>query len=201
MMKSALVASDFQWIIPEIVLVVVGLAVLLVSAGRRGKGSSTACGVLTLAGGIAAFCFAIRLWGAKADLFNALYVVDDFGTFLKYIFLAILLLVSLISLAYTRREEIVSGEYYSLLLFAVFGMMVMVSSNSFVTIFIGLEVMSLSIYILCGLLQGEPEGNRIVAQVLSPGLFRNGLLPLRHSIDLRVGRNDRYPGRAGGRNR
>jgi len=155
MMKSALVASDFQWIIPEIVLVVVGLAVLLVSAGRRGKGSSTACGVLTLAGGIAAFCFAIRLWGAKADLFNALYVVDDFGTFLKYIFLAILLLVSLISLAYTRREEIVSGEYYSLLLFAVFGMMVMVSSNSFVTIFIGLEVMSLSIYILCGLLQGS----------------------------------------------
>ena len=155
MMKSALVASDFQWIIPEIVLVVVGLAVLLVSAGRRGKGSSTACGVLTLAGGIAAFCFAIRLWGAKADLFNALYVVDDFGTFLKYIFLAILLLVSLISLAYTRREEIVSGEYYSLLLFAVFGMMVMVSSNSFVTIFIGLEVMSLSIYILCGLLKGS----------------------------------------------
>ena len=155
MMKSALVASDFQWIIPEIVLVVVGLAVLLVSAGRRGKSSSTACGVLTLAGGIAAFCFAIRLWGAKADLFNALYVVDDFGTFLKYIFLAILLLVSLISLAYTRREEIVSGEYYSLLLFAVFGMMVMVSSNSFVTIFIGLEVMSLSIYILCGLLKGS----------------------------------------------
>jgi NADH-quinone oxidoreductase subunit N len=64
-------------------------------------------------------------------------------------------LVSLISLAYTRREEIVSGEYYSLLLFAVFGMMVMVSSNSFVTIFIGLEVMSLSIYILCGLLKGN----------------------------------------------
>jgi len=155
MMKSALVTSDFQWIIPEIALVVVGLAVLLVSAGRRGKGSSTASGVLTLAGGIAAFCFAIRLWGAKADLFNALYVVDDFGTFLKYIFLAILLLVSLISLAYTRREEIVAGEYYSLLLFAVFGMMVMVSSNSFVTIFIGLEVMSLSIYILCGLLKGS----------------------------------------------
>jgi NADH-quinone oxidoreductase subunit N len=155
MMKSALVFSDFQWIIPEIVIVVVGLAVLLVSAFRRTKGSDTASGVLTLAGGIAALCFAIRLWGAKANLFNALYVVDDFGTFLKYIFLAILLLVSLISLAYTRREEIVSREYYSLLSFAAFGMMVMVSSNSFVTIFIGLEVMSLSIYILCGLLKGS----------------------------------------------
>ncbi len=155
MMKNVLAPSDFQWIIPEITLVVVGLAVLLVSAFRRGKSSNTASGVLTLAGGIAAFCFAIRVWGARVDLFNALYVVDDFGTFLKYVFLAILLLVSLISLAYTRREEIVSGEYYSLLLFAVFGMMVMVSSNSFVTIFIGLEVMSLAIYILCGLLKGS----------------------------------------------
>jgi len=155
MMKSLVVASDFQWIIPEIVVVVVGLAVLLVSAFRRSKSSNTASGVLTLAGGIAAFIFAVRLWGAKADLFNALYVVDDFGTFLKYIFLTILLLVSLISLAYTRREEIGSGEYYSLLLFAVLGMMVMVSSNNFVTIFIGLEVMSLSIYILCGLLKGS----------------------------------------------
>ena len=155
MMKSLVVASDFQWIIPEIVVALVGLAVLLVSAFRRSKSSNTASGVLTLAGGIAAFIFAVRLWGAKADLFNALYVVDDFGTFLKYIFLTILLLVSLISLAYTRREEIGSGEYYSLLLFAVLGMMVMVSSNNFVTIFIGLEVMSLSIYILCGLLKGS----------------------------------------------
>ncbi len=140
---------------PEIAVTLLGLLVLLVSAFRKEKGSSTAAGVLTLLGGVIAFYFAVRLWGAKVNLFNALYVVDDFGTFLKYIFLTILVFVSLISLAYTKREEIVSGEYYALLLFAVLGMMVMVSSNSFVTIFIGLEVMSLSIYILCGLLKGS----------------------------------------------
>jgi NADH-quinone oxidoreductase subunit N len=155
MMKSLVAPSDFQWIIPEIVVAVFGFAVLLVSGFRKAKGSNTASGVLTLVGGIVAFFFAVRLWDAKINLFNALYVVDDFGTFLKYIFLTILLLVSVISLAYTRREEIVSGEYYSLLLFGVLGMMVMVSSNNFVTIFIGLEVMSLSIYILCGLLKGS----------------------------------------------
>ena len=64
-------------------------------------------------------------------------------------------MVAVISIRYTRREEIVAGEYYALLLFAALGMMVMVSSTSFVTIFIGLEVMSLSIYILCGLLKGQ----------------------------------------------
>jgi NADH-quinone oxidoreductase subunit N len=155
MMNIALTTSDFQWIIPEIAVTLLGLLVLLVSAFRKEKGSSTAAGVLTLLGGVVAFYFAVRLWGTKVNLFNALYVVDDFSTFLKYIFLTILVLVSIISLAYTKREEIVSGEYYALLLFAVLGMMVMVSSNSFVTIFIGLEVMSLSIYILCGLLKGS----------------------------------------------
>ncbi len=147
--------SDFQWIVPEIAVTVLGLVVLLFSALRKAKGPSLAAGVLTLVGGVVAFYFAVGLWGARVNLFNALYVVDDFGTFLKYIFLTILLLVSLVSLSYTKREGIVSGEYYSLLLFAVLGMMVMVSSNSFVTIFIGLEVMSLSIYILCGLLKGS----------------------------------------------
>ncbi len=97
----------------------------------------------------------MHLWGVRTSLFNGLYLIDGFGTFFKCIFLLILFLVGLISIRYTRREEIVAGEYYALLLFGALGMMVMVSSTSFITIFIGLEVMSLSIYILCGLLKGQ----------------------------------------------
>ena len=82
-------------------------------------------------------------------------MIDGFGTFFKCLFLAILLMVAAISIRYTRREEIASGEYYALLLFGVLGMMTMVSSTSFMTIFIGLEVMSLSIYVLCGLLRSQ----------------------------------------------
>ena len=111
--------------------------------------------MLTLIGGALALCFAVRLLGVRTDLFSGLYVIDGFGTFFKCLFLAILLMVAAISIRYTRREEMASGEYYALLLFGVLGMMTMVSSTSFMTIFIGLEVMSLSIYVLCGLLRSQ----------------------------------------------
>ncbi|MGD0230133.1 MAG: NADH-quinone oxidoreductase subunit N [Syntrophorhabdales bacterium] len=159
MMNMMLRASDFEWILPEITLAVFGLAVLLVDAFRQKaaapRAPGRAAGVLTLIGAAAALYFTTGLWGPPKDLFNGLYVVDNFGVFLKFIFLFVLFLVTVISLGYTTREDIVAGEYYTLLLFAALGMMVMVSSNSFITIFIGLEVMSLSIYILCGLLKGE----------------------------------------------
>ncbi len=154
-MNIALSVSDFQWILPEITLAVFGLLVLLVEAFRKHGTPARAGGVLTLIGAALAFYFATRLWGAPRDIFSGLYVSDNFGSFFKQIFLCVLFLVGVISLGYTRREEIVSGEYYSLLLFGALGMMVMVSSNSFITIFIGLEVMSLSLYVLCGLLKGE----------------------------------------------
>jgi NADH-quinone oxidoreductase subunit N len=154
-MNIALSTADFKWIIPEITVTVFGLLVLLVEAFMKGKAAGKVTGVLTLVGAGLAFYLTTCLWGVRADLFNALYVVDNFGTFFKLIFLMILFLVTIISLGYAPREEIQSGEYYGLLLFAVLGMMVMVSSNSFITIFIGLEVMSLSIYVLCGLMKGS----------------------------------------------
>jgi NADH-quinone oxidoreductase subunit N len=155
MMNIALSASDFTWILPEITVTVFGLLILIIDAFKRKKTPSVAGGVLTLIGSALAFFFAMHLWGVRTDLFSGLYLIDGFGTFFKGIFLLILFMVAAISTRYTWREEIVAGEYYTLLLFAVLGMMVMVSSTSFVTIFIGLEVMSLSIYILCGLLKGQ----------------------------------------------
>jgi NADH-quinone oxidoreductase subunit N len=155
MMNIALSPSAFEWILPEITVTVFGLLILLAAAFRRKKTPGLAGGVLTLIGSGLAFFFAMHLRGVRTDLFSGLYTIDGFGTFFKGIFLLILFLVAVISIRYTRREEIVAGEYYTLLLFASLGMMVMVSSTSFVTIFIGLEVMSLSIYILCGLLKGQ----------------------------------------------
>ena len=107
-----------------------------------------------------------------------------FGTFFKFIFLIILILISIVSLRYAAREEIGFGEYYALLLLGVLGMMVMVSSNSFITIFIGLEVMSLAIYILCGLLRGNLKSVEAVSQVLLAGCFCNCVPALRHRNDL-----------------
>jgi NADH-quinone oxidoreductase subunit N len=150
---ASLSASDFGWIVPEITLTVAGLIVLLVAAFVKGKAAGTISGWLTLIGTAIAIYATAALWGARTTAFSGLYLIDNFGTFLKMVSLVVLFLVTMVSFRYTDREGISEGEYYSLMLFSALGMMVMVSSNSFVTIFIGLEVMSLSIYILCGLLK------------------------------------------------
>lgn len=168
--------ADFRWIIPEITLVVFGLLVLLVDAFRREGTSNRLAGILTLIGGIVAIYFAAGLWGLRAGLFNGLYAIDSFGTFFKLISLIILIMVAVISLAYTERENLLSGEYYTLLLLAAFGMMVMVSSNNFITIFIGLEVMSLAIYILCGMLKGQARAVEASLKYFLLGSFATGFL-------------------------
>jgi NADH-quinone oxidoreductase subunit N len=154
-MNIVLSASDFRWIIPEVTVTVAGLLAVLVTAFGKGRAASHASGIVALIGTIVALYFTATMWDVKGTAFSGLYTIDNFGTFLKVIFLIILFLVTIISFRYTSREDIVEGEYYALLLFGVLGMMVMVSSTSFITIFIGLEVMSLSIYVMCGLLKGN----------------------------------------------
>src|SRR5512136_3508360 len=166
----------FRWIFPEIIVTACALLVLIVEAFRRGKGASLASGIICLAGSLVALYYTRCLWNYNINAFYGLYVIDTFGTFLKSIFLIILILVSVVSLRYAAREEIAFGEYYALLSLGVLGMMVMVSSNSFVTIFIGLEVMSLAIYILCGLLRDNLKSVEASLKYFLLGAFATSFL-------------------------
>jgi NADH-quinone oxidoreductase subunit N len=148
-------ASEFRWIMPEIMLTGWALLLLMIGALTKGSSASKVCGVLSIIGSVCTLYLTLNLWGTNLDVFNQLYTIDNYGTFFKALFIVILILVSVVSLGYADREGIGSGEYYSLLMFGVLGMMVMTSSHHFITIFIGLEVMSLSIYVLCGLLRGN----------------------------------------------
>ena len=161
---------------PELVVTVCALLALIIEAFRKGKGASLASGIVCLAGSVIALYYMRCLWNQNIQLFNGLYVIDGFGTFFKFIFLTILFLISIISLAYAAREGIGFGEYYALLLLGVLGMMVMVSSNNFVTIFIGLEVMSLAIYVLCGLVTGNLKSVEASLKYFMLGAFATAFL-------------------------
>lgn len=143
---------ELIFITPEIILCCFGFLVLLLEAFLK-KRSPSLFGVLTLIGTASALIFVLELFEFNIEILSGLYLIDRLGSVLKGLFLIILLLVTLMSLRYVEREEITQGEYYSLLLFSTFGMMVMVSSRNLLTIFVGLELMSLSIYILCGLMR------------------------------------------------
>ena len=161
----------FGFIIPEIIITLSAVITLLLAAFGRRESVGALTGAVALTGAGLAMIFTCTLWDGSASIFNNLYTIDNFGTFFKGLALIVSLLVTLLSLRYVEREEIVKGEYYSLLLFGVLGMMIMVSSTNFITIFIGLEVMSIAIYVLCGLLTGSLD-IREIADYVASGNFK-----------------------------
>ena len=166
----------FGWVMPEIIITLCAVLTLLMSAFSRKTSSGALAGVITLIGAGLALVAACRLWDVNIGIFNGLYTIDDFGVFFKVLTLIISLLVTMLSLRYVEREVLIKGEYYSLLLFGVLGMMIMVSSNHFITIFIGLEVMSISVYVLCGLLAGNPKSAEASLKYFLLGAFATAFL-------------------------
>ena len=166
----------FGWIIPEIVITLSAVFILLLSAFHRKNDIGRLAGGVSLIGAALALVFTCRLWNSDIDIYNGLYTIDNFGLFFKALALVISLLVTLLSLRYVEREEMIKGEYYALMLFGILGMMIMVSSNHFVTIFIGLEVMSIAIYVLCGLLIGNPRSAEASLKYFLLGAFATAFL-------------------------
>jgi len=175
-MDVAISVTEFKWILPEVLLTVWALILLITGAFMRGPLSSRVSGIICLIGSLSALASVFGLWGVNLDVFNKLYTVDNYGSFFKALFLIVLTLITFVSLRYTEREKIGSGEYYALLMFGVLGMMVMVSSHSFITIFVGLEVMSISIYILCALLRNNPQSVESSLKYFLLGAFATSFL-------------------------
>jgi NADH-quinone oxidoreductase subunit N len=154
--------ADWLGIAPLVVLVITSLLVLLVDlalphAGEKSKHTGpanfTVLPILSLIGILGAIAAAIILFLIKhpQQVFNSMVGVDA-GTL--YAYLIILTaggLGVLLSPSYLKRLKLVQqGEYYTLLLLAMAGMMLMAAATSFVIIFVGLEMFSLALYILCG---------------------------------------------------
>ena len=166
----------FGMILPELIVTASAVIALLLGAfGRRAIVGTLAGGVALVGSGLA-LMFTCTLWDASAGIYNNLYTIDNFGTFFKGLALIVSLLVTIVSFRYTERERMVQGEYYSLLLFGVLGMMIMVSSTHFVTIFIGLEVMSLAVYVLCGLLSDSERSTEASLKYFLLGAFATAFL-------------------------
>ena len=106
--------------------------------------------------------------------FNAL-LVDRFAIYFWYLFLASAAITILASVRYLEIENEHHGEYYSLLLLSVVGMMCMAAGIDIVLLFIGLELMAISIYILVGFLRRDRRSNEAALKYLLLGAFSSGI--------------------------
>jgi NADH-quinone oxidoreductase subunit N len=114
---------------------------------------------------------AVRMWGRNAQTFGGMLRLDDAALFLTFLLLAGTAFVVLIGMRYIAQQDMNDGEFYGLLLLAVAGLMIMVSSGNFVVIFLGLEVLSVSSYALAGLKRGDGRSLEAAVKYFLIGSF------------------------------
>jgi NADH-quinone oxidoreductase subunit N len=172
---------EFPLIVPQAQLTIFGLAILLIDflLPRQWKHlNAISALVAVLFSGFALW----RLRNVSAMGFGGTILVDPFAIFFGFIFLASTLLVILLSVRYLEIEEEHRGEYYALMLFATVGMMFMASGTDLVVLFVALETMALSFYVLAGFLRREKKSNEGALKYLLLGAFSSGLLAYGFSV-------------------
>ena len=138
-------------IAPEICMLATALAVIVADLFFQRKSILT---IISLIGLAASFGFTLYLWGGNTQaIFNNMMVVDKFALFFKLLFPVMAALVILASNDYVSKFKDFQGEYYALVLLSTLGMMLISAATDLISIFIALELISLSLYALVGFLK------------------------------------------------
>jgi NADH-quinone oxidoreductase subunit N len=168
--------TDLTPIIPEIIVLLTAFTVLLVDLFAAKKNRSLTLAVTTIIGLLLAMLAETQLHGKDITGFYGTVVADDFSILFEFIYMSVAILTVFVSRHYIAENEMNFGEYYVLLLTAVSGMMFMTSGLDLLVIFIGLEVMSISSYILVGMKRKVAEANEAALKYLLLGAFSTGFL-------------------------
>ena len=162
-------------ILPECFLSVLGMALLLIAVVSKGSQKSFLAYISFIGIVVTGFIVA-NGWGSHVESFSGSVVQDNFATFFKMIFLVAGGLAILISDQYMSREGCNHGELYPLILFTIVGMMLMASGTDLMTVFLGLEVMSVSLYVLAGFNRDNLKSNEAGLKYFLLGAFSTGFL-------------------------
>src|SRR5438445_5544034 len=195
---STYLQGDRLVILPELELTLFGLAILFIGSSINENESAEESWLwrlvfinfpakAALAGTLFSAYSLCGLRGAVAVRgdaygFHQTAVVDSFFVFFGALFLAATALVILLSSKYLEIEDEQEGEYYALLLFACVGMMFMASGVDLVVLFLGLETMALSFYVLTGFLRREKRSNEAALKYVLLGAFSSGILAYGFSL-------------------
>lgn len=160
---------------PLLIIVAAGLLVMLLEAffKRKNRSYLAYLSILFLA---AAAVACVKFWNRAYTYFDGKLVLSNLSLFFSIILIVTTFLVILISMKYLVLQDANYGEYYALLLFALSGMIIMVSSSDLIVIFLGLEVLSLSSYALAGLRREDEKSNEAAVKYFLLGSFASAFL-------------------------
>lgn len=141
-------ALNFAALGPVIVVTISAFVVMFVELYARDK---RVLGYLSLAGLVLAMGVSFSLFGSlAAPSYQSMFVSDGFALVLNLVFLTAAALSILIALSYMGDRGLQRGEYYALILFSTVGMMLMAGATDLIIVFLGLEIMSIALYVLAG---------------------------------------------------
>ena len=168
--------DDLIPIIPEIIILLTAFTVLIVDLFDNKREKSFTLALTTILGLCIAGIAESNLYGKNITGFYGTIIADDFSILFEFIYIIVAIVTVFVSLNYIKENEMNFGEYYVLLLTSVSGMMFLSSGLDLLVIFIGLEVMSISSYILVGMKRKVAKSNEAALKYLILGAFSTGFL-------------------------
>jgi NADH-quinone oxidoreductase subunit N len=161
---------DLTPAIPELLMASLALIVLLLDLVVRKKEAIALVSVASLA------LVGYFVFQHSGVTFEGMFIADGYSRFFKLIFLLSAVFSVLISIKYIAVEGINHGEYYALILFATAGMMLMASAGDLISLYLGLELMALSTYILAGFIRHDVKSNEAALKYFLLGAFSSAFL-------------------------
>lgn len=166
---------NMSFALPEMFMLAMACIILLVVAFLGKKGASAAYGLSQLTLAITAILI-YQSVGKSGLTFDGTYIKDTFGDVLKLAICIINIAVLLYSTSYLKARDLFKGEYYVLAIFSTLGMMIMVSAAHFLTIYLGLELMSLCMYAMVAMHRDSMVSTEAAMKYFILGALASGML-------------------------
>ncbi len=164
-----MLTPNIDAIVPMLCVTLAALASMTAEAVRE-KGQRMPIGGLGLVGLVFAGIATVLLWGRNADGLGVI-VADNFGLFVTMVLVTVGVLTILFSSQILERDGLPGGEYYSLILFSIVGMIMMATATDLLVVFIALEILSLAVYVLTAIRRDHLPGTEAAFKYFLLGAF------------------------------
>jgi NADH-quinone oxidoreductase subunit N len=175
-MPAGLSATDFYYLMPQFVLAAAAMLVLVADVFVPRDKAPVVLAFVSLASIAATIAALVPVASFHGTIAFRMVAIDGFSLFFETIFLLAAAITILMSVRYLQIEGARAGMFYFLILSSTLGMMFMAAGSDLVTIFIGLETMAISFYVLAGFLKPNRRSNEAAVKYFLLGTFSLGLL-------------------------
>lgn len=167
---------DYISILPEIITSIFGVILMMVDAQSK-RAARSAGPIISLIGLALAILSLVYLWqGHNGTSFSGMIVTDHLRLYFSLVVLICSIVSILMASQFLDEEALAPGEFYSLMMFAVTGMLIMSAAGDLVTVFLGLETSSIAVYVLAGYRRTDLRSNEAALKYFLLGSFSAAFL-------------------------